>query len=66
VLNVPTNLSQKNVFALGVLMSVKDVDDLLGSIITCAEPGDVLKSKVCAYDEFGTLFLKFLFVASIL
>jgi hypothetical protein len=42
----------------------KDVDSLLGSIITCAEAGDVLTSKVCICDGFQVFCLTFSSIAS--
>ena len=41
------------------------MDYLLGSIITCAEAGDVLISKVCICDRFEACYLIFSLVASI-
>jgi hypothetical protein len=52
------NPSQNNVFALGILKS-ENVDILFSSIITCAEPEDVLTSKICLCDEFKVFFKMF-------
>jgi hypothetical protein len=44
----------------------EDVDSLLGSIITCAEAGDVLTSKVYICNGFQGFCLTFSFIATFL